>query len=181
MSQAQEDATAGAERIESAEEIVRKAEEDVRSFSTKELIRNRLVVVIRAERQLKKILQLDPNTPLRDWVEENLSKAQEILGQHYLLIARFYLSRYNDGSGRVKGAESRLLHIVREYPRFSQTDEVLLLLGKIYKRTEQLEDATNYFWKLICQHPTSEHVSEAYEQLGEIGFDAAKGCDNLKP
>lgn len=174
---AAQEAAADNQQGESDEELFRQVEGDVQQLLSTGFIRNRSVTAHKVERQLKEILQLYPKTTLRAQIEENLFQVQENLGLHDLKIAQFY---FNRGHG-MRGAEARLLQIVREYPRFSQMDEVFLLLGKVYRRLERLEDATNYLWKLICQHPTSKHFNEAYERLSEIGFDASKGCDNLKP
>jgi outer membrane protein assembly factor BamD (BamD/ComL family) len=166
-------------QIESDAEMLGKVEEDVQLLTSEKFVGDRQVMAIRADRQLKKILQLYPDTPLRDHVKEALSQVEEILGLHDLQLAQFY---FNLGrGGAMEGAQSRLQQIIREYPNFSRMDEVLLLLGKVYLKDEQMEAAVNYFRKLVCQYPTSKNISEAFEQLNKIGFDASKGCDNSMP
>jgi outer membrane protein assembly factor BamD (BamD/ComL family) len=140
-------------------------------------VRNRTTMAIKAEQELKKILQLYPQTPLRDRVDDNLFQVQEFLGLHSLKIAQFY---FDKGHG-MKGAESRLQHIIQQYPKFSRMDEALLLLGKAYLMDGQPEAAADYFWKLVCKYPSSRYAAKAFEQLNHIGFDASKGCDNLVP
>jgi outer membrane protein assembly factor BamD (BamD/ComL family) len=172
-----QEVTKANQQIESDAGMFSKVEEDVQLLVSKNFVRDRATVAIRAEQQLKKILQLYPKTLLRDRVEENLFQVGEILGLRSLQIAQFYLGH---GHG-MKGAQSRLKKIIQEYPNFSRMDEVLLLLGKAYLADEQPEAAANYFWKLVCQYPTSKNIDEAFEQLNRIGFDASKGCDNSLP
>ena len=154
-----------------------KVEPDIQLLLSEDFVRNRLDLTIKTERQLKRILELYPNTFLRGRIAENLSQLQEFLGLHSFQVARFYSER---GHG-MKGAESRLLHIIRDYPNFSRMDEALLLLGKVYLAAEQPDDAANYLWKMICQYPTSKFINEAFAQVYKTGFDASKGCGNLEP
>jgi outer membrane protein assembly factor BamD (BamD/ComL family) len=165
------------QQIESDAEMLGKVEVDVQLLISKDFLGDQATVAIRAERQLKEILQLYPKTLLHDRVEENLFQVQEVLGLHSLQIAQFYFDR---GHG-MKGAESRLQKIIQGYPRFSRMDEVLLLLGKAYLADEQPAAAANYLWKLVCQYPTSKYTVKAFKQLNEVGFDASKGCDNSLP
>jgi TolA-binding protein len=170
-----QEVSADNQQIESEEELFKKAAENVRLATTKGLIiDSELNAAQRAEQQLKKILELYPNTSLRNQIEDDLSQVQEILGLQDLQFANFYLNR---GHG-MKGAESRLQKIIKEYPNFSRMDEVLLLLGKAYLIDERAEDAANYFWKLVCRFPTSKYTNKAFEQIYKIGFDASQGCDN---
>ena len=173
-----QEVSAETQQVESDEEMYMRAEKEVRSATTKGLDWcGELNAAHRAEQQLKKILQLYPQTFWRERVEEDLSQVQEILGLHDLQFAQFYFDR---GHG-MKGAESRLQQIIKEYPNFSRTDEALLLLGKTYLVEERPEDAANFFWKLVCRFPASKHIGEAFEQLNQAGFGATKGCDNSGP
>lgn len=172
-----QEARADNQQIESDWEMLRKAEEDVELLTSKQFVRDKQTMTIRAEQQLKKILQIYPQTTLRYRVEDNLAQVQEILGLNNFQIAQFYFKREHG----MKGAIGRLRQIIQKYERFSRMDEVLLLLGKAYLVEEQPEEAANSFWKLVCKYPTSKYTGEAFEQLNTIGFDASKGCDNLKP
>ncbi|HEX8845712.1 MAG TPA: outer membrane protein assembly factor BamD [Pyrinomonadaceae bacterium] len=160
----------------SEEELLRKADEDIQLLK-QNLVRNRTDVLKRAEKLLKDILRLYPDTPHHGWVEDNLAQVQENLAEHNLLVANFYVNRAAR-AGAAKGAQSRLLEIVREYPNFSRMDEVLFFLGEVSLIDGRSEDASGYFWKLVCKYPASQRVGDAFVQLNLIGFDASKGCDN---
>jgi outer membrane protein assembly factor BamD (BamD/ComL family) len=162
-------------QLDSDVEMLKKAEEDIRLLDT-QTDRKDINIARRVEKALKNILQLYPNTNLRAQIEEHLNHVQEILGVHNLLIAYFYFDR-----GQVKGVEARLLTVVREYPKFSRMDEVLLLLGKVYVKWEQPEDAANYLRRLVCNYSSSKYISAAFEQLNQIGINASGDCDKLKP
>ena len=168
------------QRLESDEEMLRKAEENVQMLVSKRILRNEGGVARKTEQQLKNILQLYPNTLLRDRVEENLVQVQEDLAKRALSVARFYQARYEHGEGGLKGAQNRLNEILKKYPKFSLMDEVLLRFGTLYLKSEQPEEAANCFWKLICKYPSSQYVSEAFEQLSKMGINMSEDCNNLR-
>ncbi len=123
----------------------------------------------KSEVQLKAILQAFPNTPLRNEITMRLNEVQENLAMHNLQIARFYYGRNENNKGGLKGAQSRLLEIVRKYPNFSYMDEVLAKLGATYMLEEEPDEAAKYYQQLARDYPNSEFVEKASEQLGVIG------------
>lgn len=123
----------------------------------------------KAEVQLKAILQTFPSTPLRDEINGRLNEVQENLAMHNLQIARFYYGRNENNKGGLKGAQSRLLEIVRKYPNFSYMDEVLHRLGTTYMLEEEPDEAAKYYQQLARDYPNSEFAEKATEQLGVIG------------
>src|SRR4051812_11324151 len=73
-------------QIESDWEMLDRVEADVQSLTSeadvqllipKDSVRDRTTMAIKAEQGLKKILQLYPQTPLRDRVDDNLFRVQE--------------------------------------------------------------------------------------------------------
>ena len=141
--------------------------------------RDRQNYLIKAECQLKRVLQSNRTTPYRYQLQENLVQVQEMLASHDLLIAGLYMSRLKARQGSMMAAESRLLEITRLYRRFSQMDEVLLRLGMVAIQDERPDDAAIYLWKLVCHYPDSTHRSAAFEKLAEVGF-RSPGCDCLE-
>ena len=124
----------------------------------------------KAEQRLKVLLQQYPNSTLRETVESRLAEVQENLAMHNLQIARFYYDvKYETGKGGLKGSQSRLKEIVDKYPCFSYNDEVFYRLGATYQAEEEPDEAARYYQKLVQEHPDSEYIEKAKEQLNIIG------------
>lgn len=165
------------EGAESNIELLIKAEADIQELKKSSLRESDLAH--RAERTLKSILQRDPNSSLRFQVLEDLKPVQEILGRHNLLVAEFYMSRGHGHS--LKGAESRLLQVAREYPAFSKMDRVLSLLGTIAIRQERPDDVARYLGALVCSYPSSKYFASSFSQLTALEMLKWEGCGNFKP
>lgn len=123
----------------------------------------------KAEQRLKVLLQQFPNTPLRSDAEVRLIEVQENLALHAFKIGNFYFARYKNEKGGLKGAQSRYREIVEKWPHFSYMDQVLFNLGYTYQQEEEPDEAAKYFQQLVREHPNSEHVEKATEQLNVIG------------
>ena len=130
-------------------------------------------------RQLRDILAADPNSGFRSQVEANLDLVNESLAYHELMIASFYMVRSNGHS--LRGAELRLQAITQQYPKFSKMDEVLLRLGEIARLEEREDDAPVFYWRLICNYPSSEYIGSAFERLNQIGVKSWEGCQKFRP
>jgi len=150
------------------------AEADIQELSRN--WRDRSLLTYRALHKLKSILQNNPETPYRVQIQEDLKPVYELLGEQSLRVAVFYMER-NRG---LKGAEGRLLQIVREYPTFSKMDEVLFRLSTIERRLES-PDAAKYLGVLVCDYPNSNYGARAFQQLSETGTNKWEGCGNFKP
>lgn len=124
----------------------------------------------KAEQRLKALLQQYPQTKLRPEVEERLKEVQENLAMHHLQIGNFYNARYDQGKGGLKGAQSRFKEIVEKYPNFSYMDEVLFRLATTYQHEEEPDEAAKFYQQLLREHPNSEYVAKAREQLEIIGL-----------
>lgn len=163
------------EGVETESEVLVKAEAALQVVASQQP--KHIDILRNAARKLTSILQLNPATPYRQRVEEDLVQVQEILAHHDLAIASFYMDTMH---GIRKGAQPRLLEIARAYPRFSQMDEVLLRLARIAVRDERPDDAATYLWKLVCRYPTSSKRPLAFERLEEVGFRSWQGCDKFE-
>jgi len=134
-------------------------------------------VAMRAWHQLKAILAVADDLQLKARVERDLIPLEEILGDHDLQIANFYLKREYGG---IKGAQDRLLYTSEEYPDFSKMDEVLLRLSDVSLREGNSGQASKYLYRLVCKYPGSAHAKIAFDRLSEIGFDAGESCDKYQ-
>ena len=171
---AQEPAAEGAQ--ESEYELLAKAEADSsQAFSFG--CRDCLGFAIKAHKRLKGILQRNPESVYRLQILEDMKLMEELLGQHQLVIAVFYMEKSHAGAVRWKAAESRLLQIVNEYPAFSKMDEVLLRLGDIAARDKRVDDASRYLWTAVCNYPESKLSETVFSKLNQLGSSFA-GCNN---
>lgn len=124
----------------------------------------------KAEQRLKVLIQQYPQSKLRPEVEHRLREVQENLAMHNLQIGNFYFkAKYQTGKGGLKGAQSRYREIVEKYPHFSFMDEVLYRLGTTYQLEEEPDEAAKYYQQLVRNHPNSEFIEKARDQLNIIG------------
>lgn len=124
----------------------------------------------KAEQRLKALLQQYPQTKLRPEVMERLRQVQDNLAMHNLQIARFYYeTRYKTKKGGLKGSQDRLKEVVEKYPGFCLMDEVLFRLATTFQEEEEPDEAAKFYQQLVRDHPNSEFVEKAKEQLAVIG------------
>lgn len=155
-----QDTTVAEQQPDSDEVLLSKAEVDIGK------IPRNINFAYRADRKLKELLRRYPDSPLRHQAEERLDTVGETLGPHHLNIALFYWKSFEKTKSRgLKGAESRLRHIVCEYPRFSRMDEVLLLLVRIYSVKEDAGEEMQHLQQFIYTHPQQRDSKEACEGL----------------
>ena len=132
-------------------------------------------LVRKCERELKSILESDPQTVFRSQVEVDLDFVNEQLANHDLLVAQFYMSKA--GGHGLRGAEARLSNIVENYPKFSKLDEVLFRLATVMIEEEKLDEGSRLLQRLICRYPDSEFVPPAFAQLYNIGVGSWQNCE----
>lgn len=124
----------------------------------------------RAEIRLKSLLSQYPNSNLRAEAQARLIEVQDNLALHNLYIGNYYykLSVEQQRTG-LKGAQNRYLEILEKYPNFSFMDEALYKLAVTYLVEEETDQAAGYFQRIVRDHPNSEYVAKAKEQLQIIG------------
>jgi outer membrane protein assembly factor BamD len=123
----------------------------------------------KAEQRLKVMMQQCPKTPLRPDAELRLRQVQDSLADHNFSIAEFYRGRYENRKGGLKGEQSRLQEIVEKYPNYCHKDAVLFRLGATYQEEEEPDEAVKYYQQVVRDHPYSEYVDKAKDQLNIIG------------
>ncbi len=65
--------------------------------------------------------------------------------------------------------------IVKDYPNYSQLDEVLYYLAYEYEQANDLKNARSVYYDLIKQRPDSKYIPNAYLAFGELFFNEAQG------
>lgn len=161
---------------ESDDQLLLKAEADISLIRGGDIHAKDLAS--RAYASLRAILRRVPDSPLRIQILDDLKSLNEILGDHNLAIARFYMDqRFGTSSGAEKGAESRLRTIVTDYPTFSRMDEVFSRLALLARLDQRPGESTDNLWTLVCNYPNSRFVQSAFAQLNEAGSNNFEGCE----
>lgn len=109
------------------------------------------------------------NTPPSIFTEKALEKIEvckQRLADHELYIATFYYKR-----GKHEAAVFRLEGLQERFPKRSDEDRALYLLGKSYLELDQWEKAKAAFTRIVNEYPKSSHYREAKSILdqGENG------------
>jgi len=91
-----------------------------------------------------------------------------------LEVAKFYYvnrkPEKNDKAGweRInKAVESRLMEIIDTNPTFGRMDEVIFMLGEVYRRGGDLEAAREQWTKIVKSYPDSEFKAKAQQRLDQ--------------
>jgi outer membrane protein assembly factor BamD (BamD/ComL family) len=66
------------------------------------------------------------------------------------------------------GARGRLEEIVATHTTFTKIDEVYYMLGVVYARTDEPDDARDMFQKLLDERPDSPYAKRAREELEKL-------------
>lgn len=95
--------------------------------------------------------------------------------QNSLQVARFYFYKRkppkNDKAALErlnKAVESRLLEIIDLNPTFAKMDEVYFMLGEVSARSGNLDQAKDYYQKVIKEYPDSQVLGDAKKRLAEV-------------
>jgi len=113
-----------------------------------------------ALQQLRRFIVDYPEDPHLPQAKKLARDALELLAEHELYAARFYLER-----NKPLAAQSRLRTLLSSYPESSVEPEAMLLLGDIYLELEDVKKARKTFRELIERFPASEHAEEAHARL----------------
>lgn len=94
---------------------------------------------------------------------------------HNLDVAKYYFykrkpdKKDKDGWDRLnKAVESRLMEIIDINPDFAKMDEVHFLLGELYKRAGDLDEAVKHWTIVVEKYPDSQVKSDAGKRLDEV-------------
>jgi outer membrane assembly lipoprotein YfiO len=125
-----------------------------------------------AYRALLKIQDSYPQYRDDPEVQEYLMVTQELLADHNLKVARFYL----DVRESAQAAMARCLEVITKYPSFSRTDTALWYLAQADEVLAQTEDGEDNIAKAIAsyqriarEHSDSEYRDRAIERLTLLG------------
>jgi outer membrane protein assembly factor BamD len=94
---------------------------------------------------------------------EHILQCEEKLAEDTFQIGKLYYT-----TKAYKGATSRLLELLNNYPNYSKMDRVYFYLGDSYYRWKKIDEAVPYFTKLISDFPKSKYAKKAIKRMKEI-------------
>jgi outer membrane protein assembly factor BamD (BamD/ComL family) len=101
-----------------------------------------------------------------DGAKSYLHTVQEERADTLIKIALYYERLFVTGkSTGNRGAISRYEFILANYPHYSRTDYLLLILGNAYSSAGEWEKGFSTYTRLINEFPTSKYVRNAYRHL----------------
>lgn len=124
----------------------------------------------RAEREFQLLLLHHGTSEYAEEGERKLIQVQELLGEAEYRVSRFYYIKRN-----WRAAAARLVELVERYPNYSKRDHALWMLGKLFQKNVPVvwpadpERAAGYLARLIREHPLSDYVGEARDELRRLG------------
>ncbi|MGH7821533.1 MAG: outer membrane protein assembly factor BamD [Candidatus Binatia bacterium] len=111
-----------------------------------------------------------PESPFAEKAKEKLGECRELLAEHELSVAEFYLHW-----GNPLGAESRLRHLLRAYPDTATTAEALLRFGNYFRKQGDVTRAALAFAALRQRYPESPLAAEAEAELARLSETEVEG------
>ncbi|VAX28073.1 hypothetical protein MNBD_NITROSPIRAE03-1027 [hydrothermal vent metagenome] len=110
----------------------------------------------KALEEFQKLLRLYPRNPYREAVELKIRKCRDLIAEYEFLVGKFYYKKeaYNAAIGRFLG-------LLKEFPDYKKTPEVLYLTGISYKELNRTDESLQYLNKLRKRFPDSEFTKKA--------------------
>jgi outer membrane protein assembly factor BamD len=129
-----------------------------------------------AEDEFQTMLLKYPQSTYAPEAEQRLREVQEVLADGDYRVAHFYYQKQD-----LRAATARLIEIADRYPLYSQSDEVLWMLGDVYSRMKvavKNEDQKNHwadlagecYARIIREYPQSKHVKDSKARLAAMGM-----------
>jgi len=129
-----------------------------------------------AEDEFQTMLLKYPQSTYAPEAEQHLREVQEVLANGDFKVAHFYYQKQD-----YRAATARLIEVADRYPLYSQSDEVLWMLGDVYSRMKAAvknEDQKNHwadlagecYDRVIQKYPQSKHVKDSKARLVAMGM-----------
>jgi outer membrane protein assembly factor BamD len=93
---------------------------------------------------------------------KKIEACKKQLADHEFYIGNFYYKR-----GKYQAAVFRLEGLLEKFPKRTEEDKTLYLLGKSYLEIDQWEKARDAFTRIVAEYPKSSHYREAKSILDQ--------------
>lgn len=114
-----------------------------------------------AEVEFKSFIETYPDSPLINEAKEKLREVQELLADGIYGVGNFYMVSRKD----YRAAISRYQEVLKKYPDYSRMPETLYSLAFSLQNLGAGKDAAIYYARIVTDHPLSDRVSQAKQQL----------------
>ncbi len=113
-----------------------------------------------AEMELKKMIEMYPDSPLLNEAKEKLRAVQDVLAEGVYKVGNHYFLRkaYPAATGRYK-------EILTKYPDYAIMDDVLFRLAESLRLNDNEPESAIYYARVITDYPLSERADAAKQQL----------------
>ena len=116
-----------------------------------------------AQRTLRKFIKEYPAHRLVPQARGMLNKCNRIAFDHELYVAKFYESR-----DKFHGVVQRLEGLFEQFPRWSATEENVLMLANAYSKTERYSDASFMYRVYLERFPNGGSRSEVQRKITSL-------------
>ncbi len=117
----------------------------------------------KALEEFQKLLRLYPRNPYREAVELKIRKCRNLIAEYEFLVGEFYYKK-----GSYNAAIGRFLGLLKEFPDYKKTPEVLYLTGISYKELNRTEESLRYLKELQKRFPESGFSKKAANVIAKI-------------
>lgn len=117
----------------------------------------------RALEEFEKLKKMFPRNPYKDIVDLKIQKCKNIIAEYEFLVGKFYYDKeaYRAAVGRFEG-------LLKTYPDYIRTSEVLYYTGVAYENLKEKEKASEYFTRLIEKYPNDKLAKDAKKALAAL-------------
>lgn len=114
----------------------------------------------KAELELRKFLEVYPDSELAPTALEFLREVQQNLASGMHSVGDFYYEKKS-----FLASESRYKEVLEKYPEYHQMDMALFRLGESLENLGRVEEASVYYARLVAEYPFSTEADSAEEKL----------------
>lgn len=117
----------------------------------------------KALEEFERLKKMFPRNPYRESVDLKIEKCRDTIAEYEYLVGQFYYKK-----GSYQAALGRFEGLLRKYPGFHGTSDVLFYSGMSYKNLGDAERASDYLSRFLQQYPTHKLVHEAQKGLDSL-------------
>jgi outer membrane protein assembly factor BamD len=117
----------------------------------------------KALEEFEKLKKMFPRNPYREAVDIKIEKCRNTIAEYEYLVGAFYYKKgsYNAALGRFEG-------LMKNYPGYQGSPEVLYYSGMSYKHLGRADRASEYLTLFVEKYPSHKLVRDAKKQLDSL-------------